>query len=101
MATLLESIPVEGRTSLFRHIMNPTTPWEIVNGYTLFDGNRIKYLGKSDTAGHEADDVFIVLPPVSSTILEKLRFIGGVDSSTDDVLNVEVKTPNTEWEKYG
>lgn len=84
---ILRSIPL----SLYSSIMKSPMP------YQLSDGKYIKYLGKSDTAKHEADDVFVLLPSRSSLILAKIRFIGGIDSC-NDYRNTEVKTPATEWE---
>jgi len=97
-------IPRQERKSFFRDIMESTDPGVMTRGYRLNDGRQIKYMGKSDTEGHEEDDVFVLHPKDTYRVLEKIRFVGGIDKSRDNNLTdvtIEVKTydPETEFVK--
>jgi hypothetical protein len=100
----MKVIPAQERQSFFRAIMESTDSKVQISGYKLPDGRYLKYMGKSDTEGHEEDDVFVLLPKDSNYTSEKIRFVGGIDKSHDNNLKdliIEVKTysPETEFVK--
>ncbi len=94
--------PGQGRKKFFSDLMRSD---DANKGKTDVDNRTpyfIKYMKKSNTDGHEKDDVFALFKKSDpGRIIEKIRVIDGVESSTKDDLEdlfFEVKKGSNEWQ---